>query len=320
MSDIQYNTAETLLANTRADVNALMGGPEAEYATSDGGSGGDNGLADILEDLTKLLQRLIDKLGGDEGGSTGGPGHPGCWHGGGSDEVIAGSGRIWGDPHFIGEDGGKFDVQGRDGGIYNLLSDQNFQMNGRFDAWGGGGATVVGQVGISAGSDQIEVNKDGTVLVNGEEVGVGERVELADGGYVHNCGNEVTVESGEWKVDFQIKQSSRGNYINMDVSTENANSDGVKPHGLLGQTFDADDDARNGAKGRGAQGEGAIDGVVTDYEVDGLYDRNFTDFNQFFDDAEGGGYDAELTEMMAKAFGLMAQSMFLLMGQQNQAA
>ena len=314
MSEIQYNTAASLIQNVRADVNELMGGPEADHVTAD--DSGDNGLTDILEDLATLLQRLIDKLSGDDGGSsTGGTGGSG-----GSGEVIAGSGRIWGDPHFIGEDGGKYDVQGEAGKMYNLLSDNNFQMNGRFDDWGGNGATVVGAVGISAGTDQIEVNKDGTVLVNGDEVDKGERVELADGGYVENTGNNVVVESGEWKVDFQIKSSSRGNYINMDVSTENANSDGVKPHGLLGQTFDADDEARNGAKGKGAQGEGASDGVVTDYEVDGLYDRNFADFNQFFDDAEGGGYDAELNEMMARAFGLMAQSMFLLMGQQNQSA
>ncbi|MEL7082799.1 MAG: VWD domain-containing protein, partial [Pseudomonadota bacterium] len=164
-----------------------------------------------------------------------------------SDEVISGSGRIWGDPHFIGADGGKYDVQGEAGKTYNLLSDQNFQMNGTFEAWRSPGATVVGEVGINTGADQIEVNKDGTVMVNGQELEKGDRVELNDGGYVDYGDEGVTVESGEWKVDFQF--AGNGSHLNMDVHTENALADGVRPHGLLGQTFDGDGEARNGDRG-----------------------------------------------------------------------
>lgn len=340
MSDpLQYNTGATLLANVRADVDTLMGANDvATPGTGEGEGGGGAGetggpLADVLGDLKDILQRLIDALngGGEDGGSGAGGGA-----GGGSDvpsdepDVIAGSGRIWGDPHFIGADGGKFDVQGEAGKTYNLLSDQDFQMNGRFDSWGSGGATVVGEVGIAAGSDQVEVHKDGTVMVNGEELADGQRVELADGGFVEKNGSNVQLESGEWKVDFQIQRD----HINMDVSTDNAIADGVKPHGLLGQTFDGDGEARNGDKGRGAQGGGAIEGAdgemiatgdrtsVEMYEVDGIHDRNFTEFNQFFDEAETEGmYDAELSQMMSEAFGMMAQAMFAMMqhagGQQN---
>jgi hypothetical protein len=42
------------------------------------------------------------------------------------------------------------------------------------------------------------------------------------------------------------------------------------PGGLLGQTFDADNAARNGQTGAGAQGEGAIEGDVSDYECTSL--------------------------------------------------
>jgi hypothetical protein len=324
-NDMQYNTSATLLANVRADVNALMGGGDAEYQTASSGGASTSSnpaegpLADVLKDLKEVLSKLIDALGG--GGST----ETIMPVSTSSADAISGEGRIWGDPHFIGADGGKYDVQGEAGKTYNLLSDQNFQMNGRFDAWGSGGATVVGEVGIAAGSDQIEVHKDGTVMVNGEELADGERVALADGGYVEKNGGNVELKSGEWEVDFQIQRD----HINMDVRTDNAIADGVKPHGLLGQTFDGDGEARNGDKGRGAQGGGAIEGAdgemiaegdrtsIEMYEVDGIHDRNFTEFNQFFDDAESNpsAYSAELQQLMAEAFGMMGQAMYALMQQ-----
>lgn len=213
-----------------------------------------HGLAKMLDGLASMLDGLADMIGGIADMPGGGaPGAP-------SGEVIAGKGRIWGDPHFIGADGGKYDVQGEAGKTYNLLSDKGFQMNGRFDAWGSGGATVVGEVGINADGDQVTVKGNGDVLVNGMAVEKGERVELANGGFVENNGNKVKVESGEWKVDFQVQRG----FLNMDVSTDNAVADGVKPHGLLGQTFDGDGEARNGDKGRGAQGGGAIEGLFGD--------------------------------------------------------
>lgn len=41
-------------------------------------------------------------------------------------------GLIWGDPHFRGDDGGLFDVQGEADHVYNLLSDHNLQVNAKF--------------------------------------------------------------------------------------------------------------------------------------------------------------------------------------------
>lgn len=332
---LQYNTGSSLLANVMSNVNEIMGGEASPvYAQGNGGgaTGGTGGmpagLSDLLSELADVLDRISQMIGGDQGGS-GAPGGStssaptGSGTGG---EPIAGSGRIWGDPHFIGQDGGKYDVQGEAGKTYNLLSDQNFQMNGRFDDWGNG-ATAVGAVGISAGSDQVEVNKDGTVMVNGDELKEGDSVQLADGGTVSYNDGEVSIDSGEWKTDIQFAGSGDKAHLNIDVSTENAVADGVKPHGLLGQTFDADDDARNGDKGKGAQGGGAIEGsngnitnagdksAVENYEVDGLYDRNFEDFNQFFDPSgstgSGGWGNEAVDRLMAQAFASVAQSMLL---------
>ena len=41
-------------------------------------------------------------------------------------------GRFWGDPHFVGGDGGKFDVQGEPNKIYNILTDKNLIYHGLF--------------------------------------------------------------------------------------------------------------------------------------------------------------------------------------------
>jgi hypothetical protein len=279
----------------------------------------------ILSRVTEMLNELggerrlraFDSSSSEEGGSSASA-SPG--------QVIKGEGRIWGDPHFIGADGGKYDVQGQAGKVYNLLSDQGFQMNGRFDKYDDKGATVVGQVGIRAGSDVIEVSKAGRVTVNGQEVKDGQKVRLADGGFVERDGKEVTVKSGEWTVEFQ----ANGRYLNMDVKTENANADGVKPHGLLGQSFDGDGIARNGDKGKGAQGGGAIETMantfteagdkltIHDYEVDGIHDVGFMGHNRFGDGSVtvGGGSDTEafnarVAEMMRDFYGRLSQSILM---------
>lgn len=279
-----------------------------------------------LETLLDKLTTILDRLSGDIGGNdcwtkphrcgTGGKGWETGWAGGGDaapGQVIAGKGRIWGDPHFICADGGKYDVQGAAGKIYNLLSDDGFQMNGRFDAWGTGGATVVGEVGINAKGDIVRVKADGTATVNGREVKDGERVRLANGGHVERNGKETTVKSGEWKVEFQAQASRNGDFLNMDVSTANAVADGVRPHGLLGQTFDGDGIARNGDKGAGAQGGGAIEtlamtrtergdkSAVVSYEVSSLTDTNFTSFNRFRD-LSGAPFAAKFDDFFDRGF------------------
>lgn len=186
-------------------------------------------------------------------------------------------GTITGDPHFKGGDGGKYDVQGEPGKSYSLLSDSNLQFNGRFDAWGGGGATVVGETGLTVqgpyGQSSVTFQKDGTAAVNGMELKDGQTVQLADGGTATKEGNKLTIKTAEgYEITQTVHGSSHGNYINTEVKTGAGGvaQDGVLPGGLLGQTFDPDSAARNGKKGAGAQGEGAISGTVGQYEVGSL--------------------------------------------------
>lgn len=313
--------AASLLRDIRADVDRFVN----PGAGNGGGAGG--GMADMMRELSALLRQMLDRMGGQEPIYS--VPQPPSFAAPGDDapmgDPIAGSGRIWGDPHFIGQDGGKYDVQGEAGKSYNLLSDKNFQMNGRFDQYKNtDGLTVVGQVGIAAGTDQIEVNKDGSVTVNGRALQPGQSVTLADGGSVSYDANGggVSIKSGEWETDIQFRNKGNGPtaHLNIDVRTDNAVADGVRPHGLLGQTFDADDDARNGDKGKGTQGGGAIEdanGSITErgdreaiglYEVDSVHDRNFTQFNHSAGEPPAAGLpDAEMQQMMQQMFMLLAQ-------------
>jgi hypothetical protein len=189
--------------------------------------------------------------------------------------IVAASetGTITGDPHFKGGDGGKYDVQGYPGKSYDLLSDTNLSYNGKFEAWGNNGATVVGSSAINVcdlgGSNfsSVTFDKTGVAKVNGQELQDGQSVILADGGTATLNGKTLTVTTAE---GYTIKQTAMpGGYINSEVKTSalGVGTDNRMPDGLLGQTFDADDVARNGKKGAGAQGEGAIEGKVEDYET-----------------------------------------------------
>jgi hypothetical protein len=195
------------------------------------------------------------------------------------DDPIAANehGRIWGDPHFEGGDGGKYDVQGEAGKTYSLLTDEGLDLRGRFDAWSEG-VTIVGQTGLTlTGTDgrtsEIAFSKDGTATINGEVMEEGKTYDLADGGTAILEEGVLTVNTAE---GYTIEQSTHGSgdraYINVDVTTgENGVGSGRLPGGLLGQSFDADSEARVGS---GNQGEGAIDGSVEDYEVDVLFMSN----------------------------------------------
>ncbi|MFT4977585.1 MAG: hypothetical protein ACI8S6_003490, partial [Myxococcota bacterium] len=181
--------------------------------------------------------------------------------------------RFWGDPHFVGGDGGQFDVQGEAGKTYNLLTDKGLLYHGRFDGWGQG-VTVVGRthlrlLGKGGKSDIIFEPKKNTASINGQKVKA-TPTPTADGGLTKISGRDLITHTAE---GYEIIQHGRGggdrSYIDAEVNTgkKGVAMDGVKPGGLLGITFDKGSQKRDGKKGRGAQGEGAIDGVYTDYEV-----------------------------------------------------
>jgi hypothetical protein len=199
-------------------------------------------------------------------------------------------GSIEGDPHFVGADGSHYDVQGQAGKTYNLLSDKGVQVNGQFDAYGAGGATTIGKLGITAGNSQIEIGKDGSLSVDGDKMaGNG----TFAGGAVTKTGNTFNVNVGE----YNIKVAATGGYLNVNFASDNAGADGVTPDGLWGVTADGNTTAVTGDKGAGAQGGGVLETAegqisaagdktaVHNYEVGGLFDTGFDSFTNKF----GGG-------------------------------
>ncbi|MBI3541250.1 MAG: hypothetical protein HY073_03830 [Deltaproteobacteria bacterium] len=188
--------------------------------------------------------------------------------------------KVEGDPHFTEADGGHFDFQGEAGKTYNLINDSGFTLNAKFQTYNGNNnLTTMGEIGglVSGvnGSSLVKITANGPkVTVNGSDILPGQSVPLADGGLLtvsadsktvtfntkEGYQNTVTVQGtpGSSYLDYSVKSSSIG-----------VDSDGKMPGGLVGQTFDGDGAQRNGKTGAGAQGEGAIQGTPTDYEVPG---------------------------------------------------
>jgi hypothetical protein len=135
-------------------------------------------------------------------------------------------GQGLGRPHFTGGDGGTFDVQGKAGKTYNLLSDSGLKWHGTCIGDKPGitrvGQTLLEVVGAGGCSRVVFDSVRNQYKVNGKRLSNGQCIVLADGGTAQLKGCTLTVKT------------------------------------------------RDGKRGKGAQGEGAIDGVVTDYEVAGF--------------------------------------------------
>lgn len=215
----------------------------------------------------------------------------------GTKDIDVDQGRVWGDPHFVGADGEKFDVQGEAGKTYNILSDKDLQVNAKFEEWGGknSGATTIGELGMTIGKDQVKFDKNGELTINGEKAKDGTYLD----GAVTLKDGKLSVKTDEYSFDVEVQDNAGGDHLNIEnIRSENANGDGIMPKGLWGGTVDGDGEARTGDSGRGAQGGGAIeeaDGdisargdkeTVKSYEVDDLFDTEFKDHNQFEDKPE----------------------------------
>lgn len=149
--------------------------------------------------------------------------------------VFANSGgSVWGDPHFVGLGGEKFDVQGENGKIYNIFNDLDLQVNAKFGQWNSN-ATVMREIGIVLGDDQVHLG-NGVPKVNGKEMEAGETVRLGFGVLTFD-GKNLTLQNPE----YEIKFIDEGGYFNLNVKTgkDGVFTDNFMPDGLLGQTANA---------------------------------------------------------------------------------
>ncbi|WP_083915684.1 VWD domain-containing protein [Thiofilum flexile] len=198
----------------------------------------------------------------------------------------------WGDPHFIGADGGRYDVQGKVNTYYNLLSDAGFQMNAKFTSHRNAGATIMGEIGAVMGMDKVQFDKEGQLTINGKVMQDG-TYATSNGGSVTKKGKVVTLKEEEYTATITAKATNVTKYLDFRVSSKDVAKDGIMPHGIWGQTADGDKKVRTGDTGAGAQGGGVLeklDGTISKrgdketvklYEVGSLFDTSFTNFNRF---------------------------------------
>lgn len=198
---------------------------------------------------------------------------------------------VVGDPQFMGLRGQKYQIHGIDGAVYNIITDNDIQLNSRFvfltgprpcamipstgrlasGCWSHDGS-YLGEVGLKYGKDQIFVQsgpaKSGfaIVTVNGKSMKVGESTGLIS----FNSTHEVTLTFGAWTVELENSDMFL-NLRSVRIAPQAWSS--LSSHGLLGQTWSS---KRSNGKVT------AIEGEVDDYMVgeDSIFGDSFI-FNRF---------------------------------------
>jgi hypothetical protein len=218
------------------------------------------------------------------------------------------------DPHFRLPHGGRADIRGEDGAIYNLLSAKNVSLSALFEAadftWSkrsvhGTKMAAAFWVIRTYSNDTVTVSY--TAAVHGQEryaivsvVGAEAtdnklHVDAAMPFKLSNLavtlvGRKLIVETDKWQMaasadPFPFAIFNKGKVLmNIEVTPKyDADKDVVAPHGIFGQAYDDDEMAVNGAVDSPtgnewttkAQGEGAIEGSIAEYK---LADGFSTDF------------------------------------------
>jgi hypothetical protein len=175
---------------------------------------------------------------------------------------------------------------GQAGKSYNMLSDKDFQYNTQFEDWQDGSNvnTAIGAAGIQIGNSKVSLDANtGKAAVDGTDMTIGQQVSLDDGGSATWDGTKLDVSSNEYNVDLTVQTDPRGiKYLDSNVKiTSDPFADGVKPHGLLGQTADGIAGQKNTGVDQGKQGGTVIDGTIQDYEVSGLFDTTSSKYSRF---------------------------------------
>lgn len=225
------------------------------------------------------------------------------------------------DPHFHFAHGDRADIRGEDGAIYNFLSAKNVSMNVRMAkadfrwsqrlvhgtkmqaaswtlrAHSGALIQLAYEASKSAVANHVlvHVNRAGRAA---EKIKVtADEPKVIEGVSIRLADKTLTVDTGKWRMTAAVHSFPFGqlneHQVLLDVSAEPkyaVEDDIVAPHGLLGQSFDGDDIAVDGAKDKlveghnesttSAQGEGAIEGTIHDYRVADEFSIDFK-FSRF---------------------------------------
>ena len=209
-------------------------------------------------------------------------------------QLTSNAGGVLGDPQFKGLRGQSYQVHGIDGAVYNLISDDDVQLNARFafrtgprpcptlrHAWTEGeeaapiscwshDGSYLAELGLQTGSGERLLVKAGeakdgfaAVQVGSDDVQVGKKA-ASSVSVVRHSTHHLTVVAGQWTLHVE---NSDGfvNIAGVSVSTPISE---LTSHGLLGQTH--------------RRVKGNIEGDVDDYMVaeNDVFGVDFP-FNQF---------------------------------------
>eukprot|EP00998_Keelungia_sp_KM082_P006056 NODE_232_length_2241_cov_71.997162_g226_i0.p1 GENE.NODE_232_length_2241_cov_71.997162_g226_i0~~NODE_232_length_2241_cov_71.997162_g226_i0.p1 ORF type:complete len:692 (+),score=174.28 NODE_232_length_2241_cov_71.997162_g226_i0:202-2076(+) len=194
---------------------------------------------------------------------------------------------LFGDPHFQSFSGGSYDVNGRSGFTYNIISDRQFAWNSKFVSLNPKGTgsmhTFLGESAFLVNGTRIHCDPEAWALhVNGKPVTeMDTRFYLADNQpwYVKLTKTVMYVRGPGFFIGLKGIAKEHGKtlpHFDHVVSLTGEQGGRVFPHGLLGQTARFD----KKVEATGKQGEGVIEGTFKQYELAHLWSTDF-EFNQY---------------------------------------
>jgi hypothetical protein len=224
--------------------------------------------------------------------------------------------QISGDPHFTSFSGGNYEVMGKPGHFYNIVSDKHLQINAQF-VGGRGSTTWIGAFSVQYNGHSVTYDVENQELMFDNEKNdvssVGNqvwhlsadkksyisktrkspdataRIHVKVPGYFFVFTRKHEVRP-LYKRYFAMKGDQyKGKKVHyMDIHSEKVDTDGAEafvfPHGLLGQTARFNKPVKAFGDGkytsRQRNGEGVIEGTYEDYEVPDLLSNEFK-FNQY---------------------------------------
>jgi len=152
---------------------------------------------------------------------------------------------LWGDPHIVAADGGKYDFQHT--GVFNLLSDQGINLNGLLTAKPNSKVTYDTEAGLQVGDGVAHFYGDGRVEIGSAEYGAvpadlqdGQTYSFGPNASIKRSGDSYTVVTPEYQVQVDTKKKDGDvQYLNVKTisGAQGVAADGVAPIGLLGETF-----------------------------------------------------------------------------------
>lgn len=186
-------------------------------------------------------------------------------------------------PILSGFEGEEFQFDGIPNKFFNLLTDENIQVNAHFNSH-----KKIDLIGIKIGKSKIQWSaQDGKAEVNGEKLYHRSYVPFDTQTYYTYVEIKPLLEPVRKaillvnvnKYQFNITRNKNCSvtlpyFFDFSAIIYNGN---VRPHGIVGQTADFNGAPRIDA---GLHGEGIIEGKLRDYIVSGLWNNDFR-YNKF---------------------------------------